>query len=434
MRILCCLYIAAAASCVAPIDRHPYTGSLPGYVGYVDLDMGGTFTLSPSGELERQLSKPCTLGRTGHTEFDPCPRNFLDLIKVIARAPWGKAIEGTWKTSETIAFQIDWKTTGVDPLADHVERLLARPWSVSGAQWNPTVADASTMLALIGAATETEVDVVTGGPAPNLEVAEVAVDGATLRAGAPNALVVRIVNHGPGTAYRVAATTRAGLEAMHGLRLSFGSIKPGAEKQRKVQFTIPASEVAHDTMLVISTTAANGALARTATRRIPIALSPPAAPALSVECTLGGRSPARFDVDAGQAVTLQCTVVNTGNADAKQVDVETTVGAEAAIHSAVQTIPAARRISVDVPITMPRALPIDSVVEIAITARDRISSRSARVTFNAVIRKPRLCTSGQLTHTQYRAKIAELRKAMAAGDLTQGEFDRYDAELVGCLK
>ena len=51
-----------------------------------------------------------------------------------------------------------------------------------------------------------------------------------------------------------------------------------------------------------------------------------------------------------------------------------------------------------------------------------------------LVRKPRLCEPGQLTRAQYQAKIAELRTAVTAGDITQAQFDRYDAELVACLK
>jgi hypothetical protein len=40
---------------------------------------------------------------------------------------------------------------------------------------------------------------------------------------------------------------------------------------------------------------------------------------------------------------------------------------------------------------------------------------------------------GQLTRQQYHAKIAELRAAVAAGDLTSAQLDRYGAELVACL-
>ena len=79
-------------------------------------------------------------------------------------------------------------------------------------------------------------------------------------------------------------------------------------------------------------------------------------------------------------------------------------------------------------------MPINAPVEIALIARDRATSRSARATVVGVVRKPRLCEPGKLTRAQHQAKIAELRAAVTAGDITQVQFDRYDAELVACLK
>ncbi len=79
-------------------------------------------------------------------------------------------------------------------------------------------------------------------------------------------------------------------------------------------------------------------------------------------------------------------------------------------------------------ITVPRGLPIHASVELAITARDRASSRSAHVTVVGVVRKPRLCEPGQRTRAQYQARITELRSVVTAGDITQVLFDRYDAE------
>ena len=47
---------------------------------------------------------------------------------------------------------------------------------------------------------------------------------------------------------------------------------------------------------------------------------------------------------------------------------------------------------------------------------------------------PKVCPHGRLTREKYRAKRAELKAALDAGELTQEEFDSYDAELVGCLE
>jgi hypothetical protein len=73
-------------------------------------------------------------------------------------------------------------------------------------------------------------------------------------------------------------------------------------------------------------------------------------------------------------------------------------------------------------------------VEIAVTARDRSFSRNARTTVIGMVRKPRLCVFGQLTREAYRGKIVQLRAAVSAGDLTEAQLDRYDAELFACLE
>jgi hypothetical protein len=113
---------------------------------------------------------------------------------------------------------------------------------VSGAEWQPTAEDAALILKLIGDATDTEVLWVKGGPAPRLEVTALEVEGETLHSGDTGTLVVRIANSGPGIAYRVVASTRSSLEALHGHRLSFGSIKPGAEKTRTLKLTTQYQE------------------------------------------------------------------------------------------------------------------------------------------------------------------------------------------------
>jgi len=86
-----------------------------------------------------------------------------------------------------------------------------------------------------------------------------------------------------------------------------------------------------------------------------------------------------------------------------------------------------------IPMAVPRDLAIDSTVEIAIVAVDHEFARSARTRIVGVIRKPRLCATGLSDRRASEAQLAELRAARAAGDLTQDQFDRYDAELVSCL-
>jgi hypothetical protein len=318
MRILFLACVVILTSCVVP-DRHPYAGLLP---VSIDLDMTGNFTLTPEGELHLDLAARCTMG---HLAFaGECNREVLDGIRVVAHTPWNQNLPGLWTNAWQLRFQVDWKATGVDPLDDDASRLVARPWFVSGTQWTPSPADASAMLKRIGDATETEIDVVSGGAAPSLEIAAFGIDGNTLHTGESNTLRVRVANSGPGTAYRVVATTRSSIEALHGLRLSFGLIKPGADKVRQLQVEIPASETARDTMLVVSLASANGPSPPNVNRRVLIERTV-ASPVLALQCVLAGRSAGRFDLDAGQAETFRCTIQNTGKADATQVQIETSV-------------------------------------------------------------------------------------------------------------
>jgi hypothetical protein len=426
--LACCLAVAA---CVTPRLQFPDT--LPPGTA---LDMSGTFTLAPDGTLLLALIHRCTASQTASTgvAYDaPCDRKVLDSIHVVAHTPWNEDILATWTDSAHLVFAIDGKASGLDPLADDASAVVARPWVISGTQWTPTAEEAAVILKHIGAATETETDLVRGGAAPSLEVTTFELEGDALHAGDPATLIVRIANHGTGAAYRVVATTRSSIEALHGQRLSFGAIKPGADKLRKLNLKVPATETARDTMLVLALSEGNGFAPRNVSRRLPIAPST-AAPVLAVRCTVGGRQVARPDLDAGQRFSLRCVVDNTGDAEARQVELEVSVAGRAPARSSPQAIAAAGHLGFDVPIIVPRDLPIDAPVEIAIVARDRPSSRTGRATVVGVVRKPKLCVPGQLTHAQYQAKVAELRTALGAKYLTQDEFDRYDAELVACLK
>jgi hypothetical protein len=424
----------AIAACGTPKPGQPFVGTLP---RDTQLDMVGAFTLSADGELRLALARPCTVLRNEKTSVAlvevKCDRALLDKIRVVAHTPWNQDLRGTWSDAAHLAFRADWKATGLDPLADDAPAVVTRPWGISGTQWIPSAAQAAAILKQIGDATETETDLVRGGPPPNLEVTAFEVEGGTFHAGDPSTLVVRIANHGTGTAYRVVATMRSSVAALHGRRLSFGSIKPGAEKVRKLEATIPATEAAHDTMLVLLLAEGNGAPPHNVNHRMAIAPSS-AAPVLAVQCTVEGKKLVRPDLDAGQTLKLRCTIDNTGNADARAVELEASVASGPPGRSTPQAIAAGGHLVFNVPITVPRTLPIDAPVEIAITARDRQSSRSARTTITGVVRKPKLCVPGQLTTAQYQAKIADLKAALSAKALTQDEYDRYDAELVSCLK
>jgi hypothetical protein len=441
MRALVCFALTLAfAACMTSPNNAAWqpTGTIP-VPADTSVHITGDFTFNASGELVLWLDEPCMTGRKSpyrqpvtEPPQQECDRGRLNAIAVIATTPWGYRVRGVWLDARRVVFRVPWGQSGLDPLADDAPALASRPWGIAGIVWIPTREEAGQILKLVGDGSDTQPDLVRGGPAPSLEVAALDVVGGALQAGATGTLVVRVSNHGPGTAYRVIATTRSSVTSLHGLRLGFGMIKPGAQKVRKIQVAIPVTENAPDTMLVLVLGEGNGFTPRNTSKRItihPVA----AAPVLALRCAIAGHDDAHPELDAGENVDLRCTVDNSGGVDA-QIELAASIGGGVPARSDERPLAHGGNVVMDLPLTIPRDVALDSTLEILVTARDARFQRSASTTITGVVRKPKLCSSGQLTRAQYNAKIAELRAAFAAGDLTQAELDRYDAELVGCLQ
>lgn len=434
--ILCVLSMVA---CAPKLEPRRYQGKWPPNVHFYFA--AGTFTLSPAGELSLALAEPCKehvwLENSHAMTWVPCDLRRLNTIHVVVATPWRMQVPGVWLDERHLVFRVDWKRSGIDPLDADVPALILQPWRISGTTWEQSTEETWTpnadlqrqILTLLGAPTETES--VAGGRPPNLEVTRLEIDGGALHAGSLTTLTVQITNRGPGTAYRVATTVRSGFMSLHGRHAEFGTIQPGTEKLRRVRLMLPASETSPDTMLVLVFDEGNGFPPPSASRRVPIA-APAIAPVLAVQCSIPGRDKERPGLDAGEQLVLHCVVGNTGTGAANVV-LETSLAGATPVVSPVKRIAPGEHSVLDARITISRDLAIDSVVDIAIVAVDRQFARSASTRIVGVIRKPRLCAADQLTHTQYRTKLAELRAALAAGDLTQDQFDRYDAELVSCL-
>jgi hypothetical protein len=439
--LLCALSVVA---CFPRSGSLPYVGRLP---PDTHVDLRGIFTFSPAGSLTLALARPCAVEYASHQRVTshkeewasavglsssssvPCDRVHLDRIVVIATTPWHEQVEGIWTDASHLVFRVDWEDTGLDPLTPNMAAVVAMPWEISGTRWTPSANEARHILELIGAAKTEEV---AEHGIPHLEITRFEASGGTLHAGGESIVVVGIANHGSETAYRVVAMTRSGISGLHGKHVDFGRIKPGIEKLRQLRLTVPSSETSPDAMLVLMVEEGNGFSPADVSRRMPIAPAP-IATGLKVRCSIPGQSASRADLNAGDHVVIHCVVDNTG-AGAANVNIETSISGEDPTKAPAQRIAPAGRASFDVPIAIPRELVIDSKVEIAITACDYELARSAHTMVVGVIRKPKLCAFGELTRAQYRAKLAELRTAVAAGNLTQSQFDRYDAELVTCLK
>jgi hypothetical protein len=426
--------LLAACALAAIGCTRPYIAQTP---SQFRVKIHGVFTFSPAGELVLALSeRRCIvidyLERIRAYTTQPCSQATLDTIPVTAVTPWGKEVRGVWIDAGHIAFPIDWARSGIDPLADNVSDLTQQRWRIDTTSWQPTSADAARILKLVSDATQTEPDLVRGGPAPQLEVTALRFIEGAARSGGESTLVVGIANRGPGTAYRVRATTRSSLPSLHGRRLGFGMIKPGTDKVRTLRVSIPASETAQDVMLVLVVDEGNGFSPPNMSQRMPI-LASETAPVLAVQCTIANRTNMPADIEAGGSIVLHCLVSNTGTS-AAPVGLETTITHAPTIMTPPQLVAVGKQIAFDVPVKIPRELALDSKVEIAIVARGTTYARTARTIVTGIIRKSKVCEPGHLTQAQYRAKIEVLRAAAAAGDLSQAQFDRYDAELVSCLQ
>jgi hypothetical protein len=421
------LIFALWASACAPVRRRggtPFVGERP---LNTHVDLAGRFMFSSAGALTLVLDVSCRRTYPGAW----CDQETLDAIVVTAVTPWGHRVRGSWASARRLVFRVDWALSGLDPLEDNVEELVTRPWTISTTSWTPTRDDARRILKLIGDATGTEPDLVRGGLAPELQVTALELAEGELRAGGEVTLRVRIVNRGSGTAYRVSATTRSSIASLHDQRMRFGMIKPGATKTRTLRIMVPPSETAEDTMLVVTLAEGNGFTPGNVSRRF--AIKPSATqPVLDLQCALVGRGGRRPELDAGEQVVLRCTVNNAGTAVAA-VSLETAIADDPPRRSFNQDIAVRGSAVFDIPLVVPLHLAIDSDVEFVVIARDAVFLRTAQSIVVGVVRKPRLCTAGQLTLEQYRAKILELRAAVGAGDLTSAQLDRYDAELVACL-
>jgi hypothetical protein len=402
------------------------------------IDLRGIFTFSSSGELSLTLAYPCTVtvsriarGPNDITVVEKCDRDRLDATELVAQTPWHTTIHGKWIDAHRIVFPIDWKNIGLDPLADDAVKLAGQPWTISTTVWRPTQEQAEQILKLISEATQTEIDVVHGGAAPALAVTAFEFSKGILRAGKAATLTVRIQNAGHGNAYRVVAVTRSAVVSLHGLRLSFGLLKPGDEKARTLHLRVPLSEPSSDAMFVLVLKEGNGFAPPYVSQRVKI-LEAETFPILHVHCAIAGRATAQPDLDAGELIVLHCVVENTGTIAAK-AELFVAIGGGGVIRMPAQPISVGGYGTFDVPLTIPRDLAIDSSVKIAVAARDNVFIRTSRTTIIGTIRKPRLCAAGQLTRDQYESKIAELRAAAVARDITQAELDRYEAELVACM-
>ncbi len=146
-----------------------------------------------------------------------------------------------------------------------------------------------------------------------------------------------------------------------------------------------------------------------------------------------------FEIDGGQFLagktqTLKLTIENRGAGAAVDVKADT--------RSSIAELHGQHFVFGDIPGKEART----RTIEVATDAHEPEATATIVLAFseakghapsNYTVKFPvtrEVCPEGKLTRKQYKTKRDALKKALASGGITQEEFERYDAELVGCLE
>lgn len=400
-----------------------------------------TIGFAADGEL-RVAMPPCTLVLTVKY-LDRIEETRERCVEPLAEAvlvtPWDRTLRGVSDTPDeqgraTLRFPADARVVQLDPL-DRRSWKLGEAWRIrhplwaTELIWTPSEADLEPFVIAIGAGLGIDASI---GPAlqpPELHVTNLHTSNGEILAGGPSMIELAVQNRGQGPAYRVSAVVRSSLGELHGLQFSFGKIDAGATAVRRARVELAENIEETSAMLVVVFTEANGFAPANYSRRFPVRVVA-TAPRLAVSCrTASGDA----EVDAGEIVRLRCEVRNEGGRLATDVTTHATIGGQRATSRATDIAPRGAE-SVEVPIRIPTGASIDQQLVIEVVAAESATGgQRAATRLPVTIRRPRVCPSGKLTRAEYRTKRANLERARASGDLTAEEFDRYDAELVGCL-
>ena len=376
----------------------------------------------------------CTTPPTVRKEEVACPRE-LDFksVRVSIRAPWGGVFSAMSDASGVVQIPVDWSGTGIDPLAEGAERQLATGWLVysDDARAIPLKlqpGDALRMQSAIGAATDTQLDV---GAANEKAILSADLAGGPLFVlGTTASLGLAITNKGPQPAYRVIAKLRSSVDALHGHQISFGRIDPGKTKIKTRAIAIPPKLDERSALVVAEITYFNGDPLDTKEKFVfaPEPKRVTAPRGLALDCKL-----ATPEVAPGERVRITCDLRNLSSDPASDLGITVLVAKEASKNLVPKSLPGAGAEKLElIGLTSARE---KQGAKLPVTVRATALGVSA-VEWTASVSIASLGTrcKARLTRDEYKAKRKRLQAALDSGALTQSEFDKYDAELVGCLQ
>lgn len=360
-------------------------------------------------------------------ESAACPKD-VDVNEVSVRAPWGQVYPAK-VVSGVLAAPIDWKAVTVDPFDEQSSSVLRAAWvahsedGLVDASIEPTEGEIHALRELLGVSMEDEPPSGTAGERTQLVAAfatEADADGG-------NRVSLVVTNKGTAPAYKVIAQLRSSSTALHGIQLWFGRIDKGETKTRTKDIDVGDGDERNPTV-VAAVTAANAA-PTSAKTRIRLATAKPRVE-LQLACVLVDREPA-----PGQRVRVQCEAINAGERAARGVNYQLAIDESASITVPGPAVLGARaRAKFELLPTLPSSAKLGSSLQITITmSAPDMAPVTQRVAVE-VVEFHGMCKQGKLTRDEYRKKRKRLESALAAGALSQDEFDKYDSELVSCIE
>jgi hypothetical protein len=252
-----------------------------------------------------------------------------------------------------------------------------------------------------------------------------------LRNDTANQLTVTLTNRGEGTAYRLRMVSRSNVPALHGLRLSFGRLRPGESRTRRARVVLPRDNTEDEAVVVLGFEEAHGDGPAQASVRAPVlpAIDPAV---LRIECRVEGLSGSPPRVDAGTKLRLGCDVRNDGST-AHGVRLHLAYpGRKDAVDPPAFDLPGKTTVHVTVALDVPRQAAIDSQLTVAVSVVDDLGVR-ADTSVPLAIASPKLCPDGRITREQFLEKRTALRSKHDAGLISDADYKRYEDELIGCL-
>lgn len=383
-------------------------------------------------EKRNQLTSKCDgEDKRAHTEASVCKSPLPPATLSFA---WAPESTGVKQSDTAVLFPIDWAAARVNPLGADViaevrQEAVVR---IGGEEARVALDESAARRAIENVARRSTIDmsVATESRDVALAVESLAVADGELTAGEANALIITVRNRGPGVAYRVSAVLSSSVPGLHRQGAAIGKLAPDESATVKIPVQVAADVTDKSAMVVVKLSEHNHPQQRGHSQRFRIVASAVTAIDADLSCEVAAND-ADAVVVAGKQARVICAVTNR-NDKRLLVDAElsATMNGTSKTVRLDKAIEPGRRHRVSLELTVPVDAEGDTAVKVTLSGP---GVKSISATVNTKVASG-LCGGKKLTQEEYRAKRDKLEKAFQAGAMSAQEFDKFDAELVSCLK